>query len=94
MMAKCSLGYSLGDCLQLVLIFEADDDDRIGPIAGEAAQRLLPLGGVGRFEIAETDAGFGLELLRPVEAVFVEGLIEFAAEAVDERGLGPCCASR
>ncbi|MDT4877732.1 hypothetical protein FQZ97_1132720 [compost metagenome] len=56
-------------------------------VAGEAAQRLLDLGVVGRLEIAERDACFRPELLGTDENALVEGFVELAAEIVDDRRL-------
>ena len=58
--------------------------DRIAAVLGEAAQRLLALGLVGDLEFAIFDAGFGLELLCAVEGRFVERLVEFAAQIVEQ----------
>ena len=56
-------------------------------VAGEAAQRLLALGVVLGLEIAVFGAGVLLELLGARMDAFVEGLVELAAEIVDDRGL-------
>ena len=73
--------------LQRGRLREADGDDRRMPVAGEAAQRLFDLRVVGRFEIAELDAGLGLELLGADEDAFVEGFVELAALVIDHGGL-------
>src|SRR5690606_33282733 len=54
---------------------------------GEIADRLLALGVVLRLEILVVDAGLGLELLRAVEAGFIERLVELSARAIDDRRL-------
>src|SRR5215213_3612566 len=73
--------------LQGRLLAESDGEDRTEAVAGEAAQRLLALGVVLGFEIPVLGAGLLLEALSPGGDPLVEGLIELAAEIVDDGGL-------
>jgi hypothetical protein len=62
------------DLLQRGRLAEADGDDRRIAVAGEAAQRLLDLGVVGRLEIAELDAGLRLNFSAPMKAPSLKDL--------------------
>ena len=53
----------------------------------KAAQRLLALRVVLDLEVAKIDSGILLELHRAVRHAFVEGLVEFATEIIDDRRL-------
>ena len=65
---------------------EADrhNDRRTAP--GELGHHLLTLCGVGDLELAEGDAGFLLETLRPPAGGLVERTVKLAAEIVNDGG--------
>ena len=77
----------VGDLVERGRPGEARHDDRRVAVLGELAQDLLALRLVLDFEIAEVDAGVLLELARAVEDALVEGLVELAAEVIDDRRL-------
>ena len=66
---------------------EAGDDDRVVPVLGEAAQRLLALGVGLELELVVLDAGLLLEALGALEGGLVERAVELAAEVEDHRRL-------
>ena len=85
--AELGVGEFAGDFLERGRPGEADGHDRREAVLGEFAQHLLALRVALDFEIAEIDARFLLEFRRAVEDAFVEGLVELAAEVVDDRRL-------
>ena len=87
MMANLVLGNSSATFFRAVSWLKPTATIGLEAVAGEAAQGLLALGVVLRFEIAVIDAGLLLELLGAAMDAFVEGLVELAAEVVDDRGL-------
>ena len=85
--AEFCLGELVGDLRQRRRPGESRHQDRAEAVLGELAQHLLTLGVALDFEVAERDAGVLGELGGAVEHALVEGLVEFAAEVVDDRWL-------
>jgi hypothetical protein len=69
---------------------KADADDRARTALGKSQRRLLALCGVLDLELEVRLAGVFLPALGAVECSLVEGLVELAAEFVDDGWLR-CC---
>jgi hypothetical protein len=81
------IGEFRGDFLERLRLAEADNHDRVEAALGEFAHRLLALAVILDFEFLIIDAGILLELLGAPISAFIETLVVFAADIIDDRGL-------